>query len=58
MHMKKLIAMVALSAAVVAGVALAARPAPAPTSPSEAEVQAAIDARLHELLVKLNKRGH
>lgn len=55
--MKKLIAMVALSAAVVAGVAVAARPAPA-ASPSEAEVQAAIDARLHELLVKLNKRGH
>ena len=54
--MKKLIAMVALSVAVVAGVAVAQRPAPQ-TSPSDAEVQVAIDARLHELLVKLNQRG-
>ncbi|GMU60293.1 MAG: hypothetical protein AMXMBFR34_20560 [Myxococcaceae bacterium] len=55
--MKKLIAMVALSAAVVAGVALAARPQPKP-HPSDAEVQAAIDARLHELLKKLNDQHH
>ncbi|MCC6337404.1 MAG: hypothetical protein IT380_25830 [Myxococcales bacterium] len=54
--MKKLIAMVALSAA-VAGVALAARPQPKP-HPSDAEVQAAIDARLHELLKKLNDQHH
>ncbi|MEW5738584.1 MAG: hypothetical protein AB1938_06635 [Myxococcota bacterium] len=51
--MKKLIAMVTLSAAVAAGVALAARPQP---KPSDAEVQAAIDARLHELLKKLNEQ--
>lgn len=55
--MKKLIAMVALSVAVVGSVAVAQRPAPA-QSPSDAEVQAAIDARLHELLKKLNEQHH
>jgi hypothetical protein len=52
--MKKLIAAVTLSVAVVGGVAVAQRPEP--KSPSEAEVQAAIDARLHELLVKLKEQ--
>lgn len=55
--MKKLIAMMALSVAVVAGVAVAQRPQPT-KSPSDAEVQAAIDARLHELLKKLNEQHH
>lgn len=54
--MKKLIAMVALSVSVVAGVAVA-RPQPT-KSPSDAEVQAAIDARLHQLLKQLNEQHH
>jgi hypothetical protein len=54
--MKKRIALVALVAAVAAGVALAARPQAKPHQPSDAEVQATIDARLHELLKKLNER--
>jgi hypothetical protein len=49
--MKKMLAAVTLAAAVLATVALA-RPAPV----TDAEVQAAIDARLHELLVRLNSQ--
>jgi hypothetical protein len=52
--MKKRMAMVALSVAVLAGVAVA-RPRPT-KGPSDAEVQAAIDARLHQLLKQLNDK--
>lgn len=49
--MKKMIAMVALAVVAVAGVAVAGARS---TRPSDDEVNAAIDARLHQMLVKLN----
>jgi Ni/Co efflux regulator RcnB len=52
--MKKILSAVMAAAVVLATVALA-RPAP---EVSDAQVQAAIDARLHELLVSLNNRHH
>jgi hypothetical protein len=46
-----------LSAVVVAGLAAATMALATPAEPArDAEVQAAIDARLHQLLVKLNDR--
>lgn len=52
--MKKALSAVAVAAVAVATVALA-RPAAQPPV-SDAQVQAAIDARLHQLLVQLNER--
>jgi len=52
--MKKALSAVTM-AALVAGTVALARPAP---QVSDDQVQAAIDARLHQLLVKLNNRHH
>jgi hypothetical protein len=52
--MKMILSVVTVAALVAATVALA-RPTP---SVSETQVQAAIDARLHQLLVDLNQRHH
>lgn len=53
--MKKLFAVVMLSVLAVGGVA-SARSKARPTKVSDAQVQAAIDARLHQMLQQLNDR--
>lgn len=51
--MKKLIALVVLGLVALAGIAGAQRPVEPAT---DAQVHAAIDARLHELMVQLNSQ--
>ncbi len=56
--MKTMMALVVLAGAVVgSSVAMATQPPLAAKPQSDAEVQRVIDARLHELLVKLNERN-
>ncbi len=54
--MKKILAVVALAAVVVGSLSMAK---PAPKRLSDAEVNAVVDARLHELLARMNaQRAH